>query len=88
MKIKGKVQGVFFRASTRETAQKLGIRGWVRNLSDGTVETVAEGDSDALEKFIDWCKKGPESAMVTDVDIDMQTATGKFDNFTIEYNQN
>lgn len=88
MKIKGKVQGVFFRASTRETAQKLGIRGWVRNLSDGTVETVAEGDSDALEKFIDWCKKGPESAMVTDVDIDMQTATGKFDNFTIEYNHN
>lgn len=88
MKIKGKVQGVFFRASTRETAQKLGIRGWVRNLSDGTVETVAEGDSDALEKFIDWCKKGPESAVVTDVDIDMQTATGKFDNFTIEYNQN
>ncbi len=86
IRIKGKVQGVFFRASTRETAQRLGIKGWVRNLSDGTVETVAEGEDDALEKFIAWCKKGPENALVTDIDIDMQAATGKFDNFTIEYN--
>ena len=85
MKIKGKVQGVFFRASTREAAERYGIKGWVKNMSDGTVETVAEGEKDAIEKFIDWCRKGPADARVTDIDIVRQSPTGQFKDFSIKH---
>lgn len=85
LRIKGRVQGVFFRASARETAMKLGITGWVKNHPDGTVETVAEGERDALDRFIEWCRKGPENASVADVEVDRQEATGEFDTFTIKH---
>lgn len=55
LRIKGRVQGVFFRASAKESAMNLGITGWVKNQPDGTVETVAEGEQEALDRFIEWC---------------------------------
>ena len=85
LKIKGRVQGVFFRALTKQTADELGIKGWVKNMSDGTVETLAEGESRDLEIFIEWCKNGPANANVTGIDINNENATGEFDSFKIVY---
>ena len=65
--IKGKVQGVFFRASTKEKANELGIKGWVKNMPDGNVEVLAAGNKDQLENFIEWCRRGPTQAIVSDV---------------------
>jgi acylphosphatase len=67
--IKGKVQGVFYRASARDRAVELGIKGWVKNTPEGNVEVVATGEKENLEKFIDWCRKGPPKALVIDVVI-------------------
>jgi len=67
--VKGKVQGVFFRASAKEKAVHLGISGWVRNTGEGHVEVLATGNEEQLAAFIDWCRKGPDKARVTDVDI-------------------
>ncbi len=67
--IKGRVQGVWFRAGTRETAEALGIQGWVKNLPDQSVEVDATGGTESMERFIRWCYKGPPGARVTDVDI-------------------
>ncbi len=63
--IKGRVQGVFFRASTKAVADHLGIKGYVRNEPNGDVFIAAEGDQMSLEMFLDWCKEGPENAEVT-----------------------
>lgn len=65
----GLVQGVFFRATTRDVAAKLGLRGTVRNLHDGSVEIIAEGYNDDLNTLISFAKKGPPSAKVYDIDI-------------------
>jgi acylphosphatase len=65
--IKGKVQGVFFRASTKDKAKELGIKGWVKNMPDGNVEVLAAGNKDQLENFIEWCRRGPTQAIVSDV---------------------
>lgn len=62
--IKGKVQGVWFRANTKKTADKLGLRGWVRNLADGRVEVFATGSKDKIEEFKKWLAEGPEHAQV------------------------
>lgn len=67
--ISGKVQGVFFRASAKEQAENLGITGWVKNLPDGTVEIHAQGEKEAMQTFLEWCKKGPESAFVEQVQV-------------------
>lgn len=67
--VKGKVQGVFFRASTKKTADHLGICGQVKNLPDGNVWITAEGEESAMEAFIAWCKQGPPLAKVTDVTV-------------------
>jgi acylphosphatase len=67
--VRGRVQGVFFRASTLERAQELGLRGWVRNRPDGAVELVAEGDEAAVASLVDWCHHGPPSAKVESVDV-------------------
>lgn len=69
IRIYGRVQGVFFRASTREKAQELHIRGNVRNEDDGSVAIEAEGDDDAIAKFIEWCGKGPQLARVDRCDV-------------------
>jgi len=67
--IRGRVQGVGYRAWAADTARALGLAGWVRNRTDGTVEAVAAGDDAAVERFIDACRKGPSLARVTAVDI-------------------
>ena len=65
--IRGRVQGVWYRGSAQEIARELGLTGWVRNLNDGSVELVAEGESSALEALIAWCREGPPLANVYDI---------------------
>lgn len=83
--IKGFVQGVFFRAGTRETAVRLDLTGWVRNLPDGNVEAVFEGPVENLEQAVQWCRQGPKGARVVDVDEEWQDYTGEFKDFSIRY---
>lgn len=66
-RVTGRVQGVFFRASTAERARELGIRGWVRNCADGSVEVAASGSDEALAQLVRWLWSGPPSASVTSV---------------------
>lgn len=61
----GDVQGVFFRDTCRQMAEQQGIAGWVRNLPDGRVEAVFEGDADSVERLVDWARRGPSRARVT-----------------------
>jgi acylphosphatase len=67
--IRGRVHGVFFRQSTRERAQELGLVGWVRNLENGMVEVEAEGKRDLVEQLVAWCHKGPPSARVDAAEV-------------------
>ncbi len=83
--IEGKVQGVWYRAFTRDVATKYGIRGWVRNLPDGRVEAVFEGDESDIEKAIAECYKGPPAAVVTNIDIKKEPFKGEFNGFEIRY---
>ncbi|MEK6764973.1 MAG: acylphosphatase [Planctomycetota bacterium] len=83
--IEGRVQGVFFRANTREEAISLGLNGWVRNCLDGRVEAVFEGEKDKVEKILKWCEKGPLGAIVRNVEENWEQATGEFDSFSIKY---
>ena len=83
MVIKGRVQGVFFRASTREEAARLNLAGWVRNLSNGNVEVVAEGERAALEKLVEWSHQGPPYAEVTHVETNEGPFTGEFKTFQV-----
>lgn len=66
--VSGRVQGVFFRSSTQKQATQLGLSGWVRNLPDGRVEILAQGDSEAIEQLRSWLEVGPRHASVTDVE--------------------
>jgi acylphosphatase len=84
LRIRGKVQGVFFRESTRQEATRLGLTGWVKNRDDGSVEAVAEGEPAVLEEFIRWCHRGPQAARVTDVERTDGEPTGEFRTFTVE----
>jgi acylphosphatase len=68
--VTGKVQEVFFRASTREEAQRLGLCGWVRNETDGSVRIEAEGDEESLEQLVAWCQHGPDRARVADMIVE------------------
>jgi acylphosphatase len=65
----GRVQGVFFRDSVRREAERRGVAGWARNCSDGTVEAVFEGDDDAVEALVDFCRRGPGHAEVSSLDV-------------------
>jgi acylphosphatase len=69
IRVIGRVQGVFFRASTQEAARRLGIQGTVRNEPDGSVFIEAEGPAEALEVFVAWCRRGPPGARVVDLEI-------------------
>jgi len=75
--IRGRVQGVFFRAETRDRARSLGLSGWVRNAPDGSVEAVFEGDRERIESILDWCRRGPSLAEVDDVDIAWEEPRGE-----------
>lgn len=85
IRVKGRVQGVFYRVNTQEQAEKLGLTGWVRNTPDGTVEIVAEGEEAKLRSFVDWCRRGPTSAHVEDIRVNFSDATGDFESFNIKY---
>ncbi len=74
--VHGRVQGVFFRASTQKIAEGLGLTGWVRNSRDGSVEIHAEGDKEQLEALIVWCRQGPPMASVSNVDQSWIEAEG------------
>jgi acylphosphatase len=79
------VQGVFFRDSTRQTAERLGLRGWVRNLPDGRVEAVFQGERAACEKALDYVRKGPPSARVEEVDTRWEDDEEDLMDFTIRF---
>jgi len=81
--IAGRVQGVFFRASTGEKADELGLTGWVKNAQDGNVEAVFEGDEAAVNEMLAWCRKGPPLAHVTKVHATTEPFTGEFTKFSI-----
>lgn len=83
--IKGDVQGVSFRIETREKAQEIGVFGWVRNLPDGGVETVYEGEKEKVKNLIEWSKRGTTFARVNDVEVRWEKYQGEFDNFQILY---
>jgi len=81
--LSGKVQGVFFRSNTLAQALKTSVSGWVRNLQDGRVEAIFEGDVEAVLKMINFCKSGTPGASVKDVEIKWETCTGEYESFTI-----
>ncbi len=83
--IKGMVQGVFFRAFTRDVAAQLGIRGWVKNLPDGNVEALFEGERKDVEQAIKRCYSGPPGARVAAIDIDWEEYRGDLQGFQIRY---
>ncbi|MFB6078655.1 MAG: acylphosphatase [Halarchaeum sp.] len=74
--VSGTVQGVYYRATTRERAGEHGVGGWVRNLDDGRVEAVFEGPSDAVESMVEWCRDGSPAATVQDVDVTYENPEG------------
>ena len=75
--VSGKVQGVYFRATTREEAREQGVDGWVRNLDDGRVEAVFEGPRAAVEGLVEWCHTGSPSAVVDDVTVEYSDPEGE-----------
>lgn len=83
--VSGRVQGVFFRSETRDKAVGHDVTGWARNLSDGRVEAVFEGEKEKVEKLIEFCRRGPPGARVTEVRVSWETYTGEFTNFRILY---
>lgn len=74
--VSGRVQGVYFRASTRERARDVGVDGWVRNLADGRVEAVFEGSAEAVGSMVEWCHEGSSRARVEDVDVEYENPEG------------
>jgi acylphosphatase len=83
--IEGRVQGVFFRHHTQETAFRLGVKGWVKNRRDGRVEAVFEGDQERVDQIIQWCHRGPSEARVTKVYMTLENYTGEFEDFSVTY---
>ena len=81
--ISGRVQGVNFRYYTRQQALIFGVRGWVRNLMDGRVEAVFEGDGNSVENMVKWCHDGPRASRVDNVDVYWEEPTGEFSGFDI-----
>ena len=84
IRITGQVQGVFFRRSAKIEADRLGVVGWIRNDNDGSVEVMAQGKKENIDKFIAWCKKGPPFAKVEKVEVEGQGGLEEFDNFSID----
>ncbi|HYY65785.1 MAG TPA: acylphosphatase [Nitrososphaeraceae archaeon] len=83
--IVGKVQGVYFRQNMRIVSARHRVTGWVRNLKDGRVEAVLEGDDIDVSEVIEWCHAGPPKAKVEDVDIKYEKYTGEFREFKVDY---
>ena len=83
--VSGRVQGVFFRSETRRHAERYDLKGWVRNVSGGRVEAVFEGEEEAVEALIGFCKHGPSGARVSNIEVEWEQYTGEFDRFMIMY---
>lgn len=81
--VRGRVQGVLFRAETVNVAQRLGVTGWVRNLPDGRVEALFEGEKENVEKAVEFCRRGPPGAYVQDLDVRWEDWKGEFQEFDI-----
>jgi acylphosphatase len=81
--VTGRVQGVYYRSSTCDEARRTSVRGWVKNLSDGRVEAVFEGDQKDVAKMLLWCTHGPPAAEVTDLQTAWEEPTSEFDSFSI-----
>ena len=82
--VSGRVQGVYYRASTRDAARERGVDGWVTNLDDGRVEAVFEGDEERVEAMCEWCETGSRAAEVDSVDVTMETPEG-IDGFEVRW---
>lgn len=83
LSVRGRVQGVFFRASAQREARRLGLTGWVRNRSDGAVDILAEGEEEGLKDLIAWAHKGPSAARVERVDVRWRGFSGDYYDFRI-----
>jgi acylphosphatase len=84
--ISGRVQGVWFRANTKDKAEQLGLNGWVRNTSDGNVEAVFEGEQEQINEMLEWCHHGPSMAHVENVKVEKQRLSdNEFNGFSIKY---
>jgi acylphosphatase len=83
--ISGRVQGVFFRVETQRAAERFNVSGWVRNRRDGTVEAVFEGERQAVDAVLQWCREGPNLAVVEKVELKWQDFTGEYKRFDITY---
>ena len=82
IKVSGKVQGVFFRATAKEVAKHLSISGWIKNTDEGNVEALVTGENEPINKFIQWCNKGPEEAHVLNI-IVTDRPLQSFENFKV-----
>ena len=83
--VTGRVQGVFFRQSTKVMAIKNNVKGWVRNLDDGRVEIIGEGEIQDIENLIQWCKTGPANSRVDEFELSEENFTDEFENFEVRY---
>jgi acylphosphatase len=83
--VSGKVQGVFYRYETKKYAELHSVNGWVRNMPDGRVECLFEGEKEEVEKIIEFCRQGPPAAHVDDVEIQWEEWKEEFDDFQIKY---
>ena len=83
--VRGRVQGVNFRFAAADAARRFGLTGRVRNTEEGAVEAVAEGDDDAVERFVSWCRRGPPSARVEDVEVRLLGGERRYRDFKVTY---
>jgi acylphosphatase len=85
VRVSGHVQGVFFRAFTEEVARSYGLTGWVRNMSDGQVEALLEGEKQGVERAVSSLRSGPPAARVEDVEVRWEDFTDEFGSFSVRY---
>jgi len=83
--ISGEVQGVFFRSNARDFARELGLKGWVRNLPDGRVECVIEGEKEKVERMVRFCREGPPGSSIENLDIKREKPTKEFRGFEVRF---
>lgn len=83
--ITGRVQGVGFRYTCQAMAEQFGVNGWVRNRWDGAVEVLAEGEAEAINRFTDWCRRGPPGAWVNRCDLTDRPPSGEYSSFEIVF---
>jgi len=85
LRISGRVQGVYFRHHTNKEANRLGLKGFVRNLEDGSVEVIAEGPQDKINELVAWCRQGPPHAAVENVIVEYEEPKHEFEFFNVRY---